>query len=90
MRTARGKVAPMKTVAGSITATAMPAMVRVERDSGISGPIHRYTPTERMAMSAWVAAKARAARSRSRASGPARPPPSAIPVRKAASMEAKA
>ena len=31
----------MKIVAGSITATAMPAMDNVERDSGISGPIHR-------------------------------------------------
>ena len=80
----------MKIVAGSITTTARPAMVRVDRESGISGPIHRYTPTDSTAMSACVAAKARAARSRSLARGPARPPPSAMPVRKAASMVAKA
>ena len=57
---------------------------------GDQRPIQRYTPIDRIAMAAWVTAKARAARSLSRATGPARPPPSAMPVRNAASMVAKA
>ena len=38
-RTDSGRVAPMKIVAGSITATAKSANVQVVRRSGISSPI---------------------------------------------------
>ena len=89
-RTDSGSVAPMKIVAGNITATANSTSVQVVSEAGMSGPIQAYTPTDNTPTATCVSEKAMAARSRCSATLPARPPPSAIPVRKAASMVAKA